>query len=554
VSFAGAVMDEALERKWELLEEGRQRAISAMPVKCRRTTVTEAQESQSMLHEVRVTAEGVGVEYAQAMGSYSWLFYLRRTPLADVLEGNLPTTAPYRLALAEQLSSMTSHAEYYPADSMRRVVPPLDRQSAEALFKLCGVATFLQGIHASIRRAGKGQRISWDTVGEPSSVPDARIEPAISLYDSRVAAGKGQGAKSGLTDFCPVFLRLDRPIAFSELILSVMYFEKQRMVPYWEGPLAKARPSLRPGRFLVGGSTFAGVKDMVALATSISSWAQPGLASLITFLRLMFKIVYTSDIPFGSLLPSVGYFTLPKSLLLELIEDELPLALVDLQPLGFDALPANATEVFADLNGMNASLWPVLPGPILREAGEQTAVDIFAATQRLRYLLTVLNDAPIDMVRARAGHFELVVQDLIDASPWRPPDVLRDLRGRTLRFSSNMITDIDAIASKKNVVILVSCKSMPYTPDLDAGVYNKVRNLRTNLEEYDADWVAKTNFICRNPRGDNYNLPGYDIYGVVCVPFVPFTALDQARKIMTTETASLPAVCSVEELHRFLCA
>ena len=223
----------------------------------------------------------------------------------------------------------------------------------------------------------------------------------------------------------------------------------------------------------------------------------------------------------------------------------------NLPDLTMELPPQSARAVLTDLQRLAPKLWPVKSGPILRRAGDQIAVDVAAATRRLQYMLTVLNDAPDHIKNARGTHFEQVVQEMVNGSPWRPPETLLVLQGRTLKHQTNDITDIDAVACRDNVVVLVQCKSVPYTAELDAGLYTKVRNLRTNVEEWDAHWASKVQFLRQYPCGDNYALQGYQLHGVVCLPFVPFTHLKQARDVLSVGREKLHAVNSFEELKTF---
>jgi len=553
-SFAGEFVGDALERRKELFEEVRQEVVAALPAECRQICITEPQESQDLLHQARIAIEQLGINYAQAMGSYAWLFYLRRMPM-DLVEGNLPNSAIYRLALAEALSSNSSVAENYSQLFKRRVIPPIDRRSAETLVKLCGVATQLHFVHSAIRRAGKGQSIRWSNDSVPVSVANRDLDRAIEIYDSRVVSNDGQVLGHGLQNIFPLFRRLDQPVRLSDVIIMLFPTLTEEQVIQWMGPLSKLHAAKGgKGRYTIYGATFDGIKAIVELANSTPSWAQSGLASLIIFQRAVFNLIYFGNGDLGSSLPSVGYFTLPIESLQNLINLELHSATSALQALNLGPMPTCATDVYEDVASMRAQLWPFAPGPILRNIGNRTVIDMSAATNRLTYLTTVQNKVPEKMIKARAGNFELFVQGMIDKSRWAPSKELRNLRGRTLRLDGKHITDIDAIASIDGNLLLVSCKSMPYTLELDAGYHSKVRNIRTAVEEYDAEWVAKIEFFKLHPRGDNYDFSGFNILGVVAIPFVPFVHAHQTRKAAIYERQYLRAVCSTGELETFLSA
>lgn len=548
--FTSTILNKVLDHADDILYAAEQRVIQAMPSDCRTPHITDGAGAQSLLHRARQSAEQVGLEYAQAMGTYSWLFYLRRIS-PDIVRGHISNTAPYRIALAEVMSTKTILSETYDPSYKRNFVPPLDRQSAEALLGLCGVGVTLQRIHASLRRAGKGQHIIWKADDLPGYIEDSSIDRTISIYDRRVEEGRGQG-ENGFEKFYPVATKLVSPVRLSELILTVTHRYPVGPVPQWTGPLCKPRGKIGNGRYIAGGTSLSAISRMTALASSVSPWADERLASLVLFLRVMFRLIYASDLGFGSSLPTVGYTVLPTAMLEELAALEISQAKTDLEAMGLNDVPADPAVLLDNIEALPISLWPLTPGPVLRSAGEQTIVDISTASMWLRDLLTVSNAAEGSMIQARADHFELFVQEEIDRSRWRPPESLRDLRGRTLRLSGRMVTDIDAIAMKDNVILLVSCKSMPYTRDLDAGVYNSVRNVRTALKGYDEEWVERVKLFNEYPCGDNYDLRGYRIIGAVCIPFVAYTEVEQTRVVENVGENALRAVCSIGELQQFL--
>jgi hypothetical protein len=76
-----------------------------------------------------------------------------------------------------------------------------------------------------------------------------------------------------------------------------------------------------------------------------------------------------------------------------------------------------------------------------------------------------------ELVNARGAHFESAVQDILDASRWKPSEPIRALRGRTLTVGGVPLTDIDAVGQLGDELLLVSCKSRVYSEECDAGSY-----------------------------------------------------------------------------------
>lgn len=549
---AAEQLNSALSNRHLVEQEVFDTVIDGLPSECRKRRVTDPIESQELLHSARISIERIGLEYAQALGSYSSIFYLRRLP-SEVFSGRLSTTGPYRRSIAEGLSALGASGDYYPADHMNRVVPVLNKGNSEQLLKLCGVAGVLSSVHASLRRAGKGQSIMWSPYDLPDPAPDSTIDPLLEVHDQRVAAHGSRAMGTATSMFTPVFAKLSTPKAISEFLLVVIPTGAPREVLFWRGPLSKTqRLKLKNGQFIVGATTLGELSRIIGLGTTRSGWEQRGLSSLIVFLRAMFKLAYWDDVHIGESLPSVGYFVLPTKFLKDILEVEVPDALIELAHVLPDSLPESADRVLNEVGSLLPTLWPLLPGPVIRMAGHQTAIDIHAASMWLERLLGISNDAPSDLVNARAEHFELVVQDIINGTEWRPPEEIGKVRGKGLRQSGTLITDVDAIALKGQTLLLISCKSIPLTPEYDAGVYANVRNVRTHLADSDEYWTKKIDFFRSHPKGSNYDFSGYEIRGLVCIPFVAYTDADQMREAVSEDGHSLRAVCSMGELREFM--
>ena len=537
-------------RRLELFEQAKLDAIAAMPKGCRVNQILDPVRAAAPLRTVRLAIENLGSQYAQSMGSYSWLFWLRRLP-SEVFSGRLASTGPYVQALAEAMSAFTRTTEEFTATKKRSVIPKLNDSQLEVLMKMCGLATVLAGIHAVIRRAGKGQAVRWSRNDLPFAVSDDKFEKMIELYDQRALSG-GEVAGTVAFDWHPLFTRVEATPA-GQFALVVYSSGDLQEVPFWIGPASKVKRGVfRPGRYVVGGMTLKELRRLIGLSGGISDWPSRELASLVIFLRTIMMLVLNQDIRAGQSLPSVGYLVLPTSAISKIIEHELPWNLVDLADLFAGRLPNDAQQVLSDIRALEPSVWPVVKGPILREAGDQTIVDIDSSTQLIDRMLTVPGQYGGNLVNARAEHFEEYVQQIIDQTPWAPDASLRSYRGKTLRLHGKSITDIDAIAVKAKSMILVSCKSVPYTQEYDIGNYNTVRNVRTLLEDADREWRSRLATLVNNPKGDNYNFEDYILYGTVCTPHVAFVYEQQARIVLRTEQHALRATCTVAELKDFL--
>lgn len=543
------VFNNAISESERIRSEVIDSVTEAIPAPCRRKVVTDPVSSQALLHSFREDVEAAAAIVASELDSYSWLFYLRRVP-EELFAGRLMTTSPYRRAIAEALSTLSSrHQPFLEPTAIRQVIPPLSRGQAEAVIRLVHLAGALGTIHAAIRRAGKGQSIQWRSDELPGAVPDRELDDAIEVYDRRTERSQNLSAGTQVSHFYPFFRRVDPPMRAAELLLSVQPTPEPMDVPTWKGAARDPQGvHARQGRFIVGAESISPAVRLLATWAG-NQWGSPQLSAIVLLLRGLFLNVWTSDwSSFSASMTGVGYLVVPtRSLPMILDEARKTFIEADLG-LGKIALPDSGESAMQTLLAMRPSTWPLDPGPPLRQAGQQTVVDLRSASLWLERMLSISQSEPVELVKARSTHFEELVQRAIDDSRAAPPSDLRAMRGRDLRLNGLAITDVDALAVSGQVLLLVSCKSIVRTQELDAGVHARVRNVRTDLEKYDAFWVSRVDRLRANPKGDNYDFRGYEIHGVVCTPAVEFTHAPQLRRVL----GDLRAVVSLDELTDFL--
>ncbi len=132
-------------------------------------------------------------------------------------------------------------------------------------------------------------------------------------------------------------------------------------------------------------------------------------------------------------------------------------------------------------------------------------------------------------LRASGGHdanrltalFERQVQAVIDATPSRPEGRLRDLIGRAIRVDGKALTDIDALACSKDLLILVDAKAWAVPPTLQFGEFYAVEDRRRTAEEACVGWQRKVQII-RDNRAQLGLPENIDIAGVVVCPEAPY--------------------------------
>jgi hypothetical protein len=181
---------QAVEHRDAIFREVELEAISSLPEQCRVDRITDPVSSAALLDASRLALEALGRRYAQAMGTYSWLFWLRRLP-PSIYSVSLPTSTPYRQALAEVMSSWTETPEHFGAEIRKMVLPEASQDQLETTVRLSALAHALAVIHSATRRAGKGESVRWYRGNLPSTVPDPELDDLISIYDQRHLSRQG---------------------------------------------------------------------------------------------------------------------------------------------------------------------------------------------------------------------------------------------------------------------------------------------------------------------------------------------------------------------------
>lgn len=522
------------------------RMISRLPEAPLTTRLTfSGHEAEEILHSCRLHFERYATSLISAIDPYTSLFYLRRIP-RRAFEGSISTTGPYRRRIAEVLSTRSTSEKTWPVRTPPRpVIPPLNRAEAESLIELTYAASLIGLMHSNLRRAGKGQEIEWLPGRPPEAVidDDTDLEEAIQRYDNRTANSRAIHAGTVALD---VMNTTSLPDWYS-LVLGTGLSNGQATT--WSGSLAE----LRKPRFVTGPYQTAPFTIEPTLRIlqqwNDTPWGSTTLGALLTLLRGMFLYALQLD-DFGDIfsrgLATVGYIVVPSNTVTWILENALS---DDAQAgSGLIRLPADGDKAADELLRLRPKLWPLDPGPPLRSVGDQTVVDMASASAWLDRLLTIDSSEPGSLVNLRSHQFEHLVQEAIDATPHAPPPEIRALRGVQLRHEGHYITDIDAIATIDRQALLVSCKSFVRSPELDAGVFRNVRNVRTAIEGYDKSWNEKVDYLTRNPQGSNYDLRGYSLRGITCTPTVEFVHSPQAREVLP----GLAAVTSYDELKSFL--
>lgn len=493
-----------------------------------------AQAATDWLIDIETVISSLIKRIAKTQDQYKLLYFTRRLPSHCWLGDSKGITASIRQISLDIVGG--KFGRNYPqqepmAENIRFSFGPKFRRT----FLLLGsLVTILCQVHANIRRAGKGAIFKFTNQTIPP-IPEATttgpLERAIQLYDFRLEGPRWGSSRTGIgrnvgkesedcrnkdievlhvgADTGTTKNPMDAPYACGFLTSEELH-ETCRFD--WILDIKRSR---RIGILLQ-------IMTVVAKSLSANSFVNLRLTGyVVTSKRFWERVKRNFDTRTEKLrdaFPSLGY-------------------------------ASDVSELLQEVNGWDCAVFPCRPGPVIRLTTKKVIIDYLMATQRFYYEIS-LAGLTGEFANRRAQEFEDNTQSMIDGTTWRPGEELRTVKGRHISFAKKTITDIDAIGACKDKVMLVSCKSSPYTDDYDKGLYKAVRNLRTNAEEAWDKWQSVVAFVREHPNGDNYDFSGYnEIFGVVCYPFPPYLEIGPA----TSEVRpGLRAVASIGELQDWL--
>ncbi|MDP3583528.1 MAG: hypothetical protein Q8R61_00235 [Thiobacillus sp.] len=461
------------------------------------------------------------LEQHGSYGPVRWLWYLRRTP-NSLFEGGYRTTLGYDRILAEMLSSKFTASD---ASGMAdRVAFRVDDAVFRHLVRYVGRVKLLSHLHSLYRRVGKGAVLDASRPLLMANTSEA-IERAIQIYDQRhdrhhEFSGAGLGMVTIEPDFqLLVNEQLNRePMAFLSMGCTPS-FQAPITYPDGAGGLSIATVSVQ---HVISKLSLARILNPVGVEAGIPHYL-PGIAALAQLLMLVPAICV--HVPWAlSSITQQGYVFVGEERLRDIVDHHIHGIVEQLAPLtpGF-AWPANFIQWRDSLLAVTASVWPLSSGNVMRRFRGNFLIDTTGASHALLHRLELNRSPAIGNMRGR--EFELQCQDLIDGTSWEPPPEVKSLRGRPLRQSGGVLTDIDAIGVRERTLLIVSCKSVIYDRDYDQGVFRVIRNAQATIDGAVEAWEGIVAELRRQPIGENFDLSKFDeIIGVVCSPFAVYSS------------------------------
>lgn len=378
-------------------------------------------------------------------------------------------------------------------------VPPKTMTRVDQLLFL---GLIVANVEVARRRVGKGQQVALNQAStfNPIFDQDTDVAAAIDLYDRRLAASEdgpaaalgGFGAALGPMDSSWPMITwgslLQQPAIRGPLLQQAL----QRWDPVF--PMVSDLQRVVPAAFLPGsaGLTF----DAQAVAVFLSAYAR-----LVTARSAVLRLARRAWSRFGYAVRTRQEFRRTF------------------------ATAAEGHPVLRDgwLSGdADTALDRLTSIGLIRPVGRRHLIlnGAMAATA-LQHVFDRPSDGAAANVWARS--FEDEVQQLIDQTPWQPPTGMRLLIGRDVKIDGQRLTDIDAVAYRDRVLLLIDCKAYKGNPRLADGEYLALKTLRDRAEKAASDWASKTATIAAHR--DQLPVPvaaNITVVGVVVTPFTVF--------------------------------
>lgn len=519
--------------------------------------------------------------FASDLNSYSamrWMYYLRRTP-NDIFSGDLSSTGVNARVLAETYANRSVKVEAV-SYGQEGFVFPINDGTLRHIARFIAYTTIIYDLQVQFRLASKGyefafldQRLITVVGGKPAMglpelkprassapsilprrVPNPVLEQAVRTYDHRhddkrrtyqgVAMSQAGLAHDNASDDI-------ESVDITQALWGL--HDEERFSPQ---KLLEGHPNAAiygtDGQVMVrfGPTKFdiARLFELYRLPVMAKFGIDTNASLCLLLLFLGGRWLRNRRFSFLRVM-EVGYFIIEASEWDELgakeyvaVCNEIREHLPQFQaPEGFGTFTANCLN-------FKGEVWPLAHGDVIRITNSYLCIDMWAASMGfLAWFQFPKTQGQV--ANERATKFEDVVQEVIDRTRWAN-DATRELRQRPLNVDGKALTDIDAIGSYDDTLLVVSCKSIPYTREYDRGAHSAIRNAASTVDNGVDYWANIVSQLEARRVGDNFNLAGYkQIVGVVCTPFAVYTS---HAKSLSTTLGKLRWACSLDELSVFL--
>lgn len=503
-------------------------------------------DAADIIRYLRKCSGAIAQSLIQSAAAYSksrWLWYLRRVP-DELFErpGHLLPGGGYNRNVAEVLSGIGGRP---PSSGHVGTGYPFDGAIADVVLRFVAGANYLSRVHLLTRNGSRGVHLSLTDDSElPTETWTHLQAEALRLYaQRRVPSGGRFLAKAGTE----LATRVSNP-SQPNVVLGVGPILRR-----WldlDDDLAEALEQRRiPQGYVPMLFDIRRVQQLAAASAGRIRWPSDDFAVAALAARFAVFLARKDPWTWASTL-ALGYVSIDYDHLIEWVESIWSATLAGMiQLLPTARFPATLQDLDNALQQPPAGVVPMRLGPMLRVDGNLALVDLAAIT----FAVETASDFVLEqgeVANVRGQHFESVVQEAIDESPWAPPEPFRGWVSRTLRHGGIAITDVDAIGTMKGHLLLVSAKSLVYTLEQDEGHFRAMRNATTTVVDACVDARRVVGILRANPRGDNYDVTMFArVDVVVCLPYVVHVPIGIATESICD---GLLSAVSVGELKRFL--
>jgi hypothetical protein len=487
----------------------------------------------------RAIAERRTQASAQSFSPSEWLRILRALP--EEVWGPWPTTSRGWVAriaetaggLSKTSSESRSHATEAPGDA-----PMLDVMSL--LFN----AIMLARIQTLIKASGAGADLVSDpNYALPYTPPKGPKQEALRIFDERVQ-------QSDLLQFAGSELTHPPTLTHAPPLLVYRFERTIIPVPMQLTLVHEGKSTITNGRY---GSLAFGIDSLVdfaqrARARSISWWDDVSRACLA--LMMLLPAIFQRNPESKVSAYDAGYFEMDR----ERLRNEIAASIKEMPPLVSSrynplGLPTDPAKILKILEGGHGSLWPLSPGPPVRNELDRVLVDLTAVSRRFETGLAYPSDQGA-VANLRADFFEENVRSVLARSAWAPSGELEKHIGRELRRKGELITDLDAAGERDGVALLVNARSKMFSLALSHGEWRPLRAQASAARDAVREWGDRVSRLCEGPVDVGVDFSQYRrVIALICTPS-PMYADD--AEALNEVAPGLRACCSLLELEDWL--
>lgn len=520
--------------------------------------------------------EALEKAFADDINSYSamrWMYYLRRTPNV-VFSGDLSSTGVNSRALAEVYANRSTKVEIA-AYGSNGFVFPVNDSTLRHVARFASFITIIYDLQVGFRFANKGSEYDFSLQYHrafikrrfmvdlpafksvlPRRVRNPMLEAAVQIYDQRHNCQRRtfQGVAmslAGLAHDDAANTDIQTTVDITQALWGM--HEERTVSPqkFLEGnPRAEIYGGDRQiiARFGPSNIDYAMLFELYRLP--VMSKVEIDYNAALCLLLLFLAGQWLQRRPYSFLrVMELGYFIMDFQQWDDFADEQYSKACDKIrQYLPQLQAPENHNKFVTSCLSFKGEVWPLSHGDILRVTNDYVCIDMWAAsTGFLGWFQFPKTQGQV--ANERAAKFEDVVQEVIDLSSWADSSI-QGLRQRELKVDGQALTDIDAIGSYDGTLLLVSCKSIPYTREYDRGTHNTIRNAASTVDKGVDYWTSIVSQLNARKEGDNFNLTSYkQIIGVVCTPFAVYTSHSAS---LSMSVGKLRWACSLYELSEFL--